>query len=185
MSATSKLQPHFDSYFDEMRKAKNVSGYTLQDLSELSGVPYNNVCDVNSGRTKQPLLFYEAAKCEVLGLSLDALCGLSAPEDPDAAEHRHELELDNVRQAGDVKRLEEVNAMLKAQLASRRPVIYALIAVCALLLVAVIGYMAWDIQMTTAGLFQNAGLSIFAVALAIIVLAAVCIMVYAVRSVKK
>lgn len=185
MSATSKLQPHFDSYFDEMRKAKNVSGYTLQDLSELSGVPYNNVCDVNSGRAKQPLLFYEAAKCEVLGLSLDALCGLSAPEDPDAAEHRHELELDNVRQAGDVKRLEEVNAMLKAQLASRRPVIYALIAVCALLLVAVIGYMAWDIQMTTAGLFQNAGLSIFAVALAIIVLAAVSIMVYAVRSVKK
>lgn len=185
MSATSKLQPHFDSYFVEMRKAKNVSGYTLQDLSELSGVPYNNVCDVNSGRAKQPLLFYEAAKCEVLGLSLDALCGLSVPEDSDAAEHRHELELDNVRQAGDVRRLEEVNAMLKAQLASRRPVIYALIAVCALLLVAVIGYMAWDMQMTTAGLFQNAGLSIFAVVLAIIVLAAVCIMVYAVKSVKE
>lgn len=185
MSATSKLQPHFDSYFDEMRKAKNVSGYTLQDLSELSGVPYNNVCDVNSGRTKQPLLFYEAAKCEVLGLSLDALCGLSAPEDPDAAEHRHELEMDNVRQAGDVKRLEEVNAMLKSQLASRRPVVYALLAVCALLLVCLISYMVWDAQIVTAGLFQSAGLSIFAVALAIIVLTAVCIMVYAVRSVKK
>lgn len=185
MSATSKLQPHFDSYFDEMRKAKNVSGYTLQDLSELSGVPYNNVCDVNSGRAKQPLLFYEAAKCEVLGLSLDSLCGLSAPEDPDAAEHRHELELDNVRQAGDVKRLEEVNAMLKAQLASRRPVIYALIAVCALLLVCLISYMVWDAQLATAGLFQSAGSGALAVVLGLIVVAAVCVMVYALRMLRK
>ena len=139
----------------------------------------------NSGRTKQPLLFYEAAKCEVLGLSLDALCGLSASEDPDAAEHRHELELDNVRQAGDVNRLEEVNAMLKAQLASRRPVIYALIAVCALLLVCLISYMVWDAQLATAGLFQSAGSGALAVVLGLIVVAAVCIMVYAVRSVKK
>lgn len=97
----------------------------------------------------------------------------------------HELELDNVRQAGDVKRLEEVNVMLKAQLASRRPVIYALLAVCALLLVCLIAYMVWDAQLATAGLFQSARSSALAVVLGLIVVAAVCIMVYAVRSVKK
>ena len=185
MSATSKLQPHFDSYFDEMRKAKNVSGYTLQDLSELSGVPYNNVCDVNSGRAKQPLLFYEAAKCEVLGLSLDALCGLSAPEDPDAAEHRHELELDNVRQAGDVKRLEEVNAMLTGQVSGSKPMIYALISICALLLVCLIAYMVWDARLATAGLFRSARSSALAVILGLIVVAAMCVMVYALRMLRK
>lgn len=79
MSAMSELQPYFDSYLEKMRKAKNSSGLTLQELSDLSGVPYNNICDTNSGRTKQPLLFYEAAKCKALGLSLNAMCGLDEP----------------------------------------------------------------------------------------------------------
>ena len=57
ISAMSELQPYFDSYLEKMRKAKNSSGLTLQELSDLSGVPYNNICDTNSGRTKQPLLF--------------------------------------------------------------------------------------------------------------------------------
>ena len=97
----------------------------------------------------------------------------------------HELEMDNVRQAGDVKRLEEVNAMLKAQLASRRPVVYALLAVCALLLVCLISYMVWDAQLVTAGLFQSARSSALAVILGLIVVAAVCVMVYALRKLRK
>ena len=75
--------------------------------------------------------------------------------------------------------------MLKTQLANRRPVVYALLAVCALLLVCLIAYMVWDAQLATAGLFQSTGSGALAVVLGLIVVAAVCVMVYALRMLRK
>lgn len=185
MSALSELQPYLDAYPDNIRKAKNASGYTLQELADLSGVPYNNICDTNAGRVKQPLLFYAAAMCKVLGVSLDHIVGLGEPESADQTQRIHELELENMRLAGENKRLEALNEMLDAQLANRKPVIYMLMSVCALLLVAVIGYVIFDIQLRTAGLFQSAGTSILAVFLGLVVVAAVGIIIYAARTVHK
>lgn len=184
MSALTELQPYFDAYPEEIRKGRMAKGYTLQELADKSGVPYNNVCDTNTGRNKNPNLFYAAACCKALDLSLDAITGLHATSsDAGDNDRLHELEVENTRQAGEIHRLEDINAMLSAQLRARRPIIYALTAVCALLLVAVIGYMTWDIQIKSAGLFQSAGMSVFAVFLGLIVLAAVAVMVYAVVTV--
>ena len=58
MSALRDMQPNFDAYQAAIRKAKNASGYTNQELSDLSGVPYNNVCTISAGTAKQPSLFY-------------------------------------------------------------------------------------------------------------------------------
>lgn len=184
MSAMSELQPYFDSYLEKMRKAKNSSGLTLQELSDLSGVPYNNICDTNSGRTKQPLLFYEAAKCKTLGLSLNALCGLDEPRMSDLAQQQriHELELENVQQAGDVRRLTEVNVEKDKRLYSHRPMLYALIAMCVILTMALIGYMIFDASVTTAGLFKSARTSTFAILLIIIVLLSLVVISLAVKS---
>lgn len=52
-----EMQPYFDKYQEKVRKAKNASGMTLAELSQCSGVPYNSICSVNAGTTKQPLLF--------------------------------------------------------------------------------------------------------------------------------
>lgn len=184
MSAMSELQPYFDSYLEKMRKAKNSSGLTLQELSDLSGVPYNNICDTNSGRTKQPLLFYEAAKCKTLGLSLNALCGLDEPRMSDFAQRQriHELELKNVQQAGDVRRLTEVNVEKDKRLYSHRPMLYALIAMCVILTMALIGYMIFDASVTTAGLFKSARTSTFAILLIIIALLSLVVIFLAVKS---
>lgn len=184
MSAYNELQPYFDAYPDELRKGRAAKGYTLQDLADKAGVPYSNVCDISSGRSKTPSLFYAAACCKALDLSLDAITGLRAAPAADG-DRLHELEVENTRQAGEIRRLEDINTMLSAQLRARRPIIYALTAVCALLLVAVIGYMTWDIQIKSAGLFQTAGMSVFAVMLGLIVVAAVAVMVYAVVTVAR
>lgn len=180
----SELQPYFDSYLEKMRKAKNSSGLTLQELSDLSGVPYNNICDTNSGRTKQPLLFYEAAKCEALGLSLNALCGLDEPQQSDFAQQQriHELELNNVQQAGDIRRLTEVNTEKDKRLYSHRPMLYALVAMCTILTMALIGYMIFDASLTYAGLFKSAGTSLFAILLIIVVLLSLLVVFLAVKS---
>nr|DAK87818.1 MAG TPA: Regulatory protein [Caudoviricetes sp.] len=186
MSALTELQPYFDAYPEEIRKGRMAKGYTLQELADKSGVPYNNVCDTNTGRNKNPNLFYSAACCKALDLSLDAITGIQTTGfDTGDNDSLHHLKTENTRQAGEIHRLETINAMLSAQLRARRPIIYALTAVCALLLVAVISYMTWDIQIRTAGLFQSVGTSVFAVFLGLIVLAAVAVMVYAVVTVAR
>lgn len=182
MSALSELQPYWDSYPDKIRKAKNASGFTLQELSDLSGVPYNNICDTNAGRVKQPLLFYAAATCKVLNLSLNELVGLD--EQPDT-QRIHDLEVEIVRLKGETKRLEELNAMLTAQAAQYRTIIFMLLGVCAMLLVSVIGYVIFDIQITTAGIFRTAGTSVLAGFLAMVLAAAIKTIIYALRTIRK
>ena len=182
VSALSELQPYLDSYPDKIRKAKNASGFTLKELSDLSGVPYNNICDTNAGRVKQPLLFYAAATCKVLNLSLNELVGLD--EQPDT-QHIHDLELEIARLKGETKRLEDLNAMFTAQAARYRTIIFMLLGVCSLLLVSVIGYVILDIHVTTAGLFQSAKTSTLTVFLCLVVLAAVGSIGYAVHTINK
>lgn len=48
-----------------------------------------------------------------------------------------------------------------------------------------ISYMVWDAQLVTAGLFRFARSSALAVILGLIVVAAVCVMVYALRKLRK
>ena len=182
VSALSELQPYLDAYPDKIRKAKNASGFTLQELSDLSGVPYNNICDTNAGRVKQPLLFYAAATCKVLNLSLNELVGLD--EQPDT-QRIHDLELEIARLKGEAKRLEELNAMLTAQAAQYRTIIFMLLGVCAMLLVSVIGYVIFDIQITTAGIFRTAGTSVLAGFLAMVLAAAIKTIIYAFRTIRK
>lgn len=182
MSALTDLQPYLDEYPAKLRKAKNASGFTLQELSDLSGVPYNNVCDTNAGRVKHPLLFYAAATCKVLNLSLNELVGLD--EQPDT-QYVHELELENVRLSGEVKHLQEMNAGMKKQVETHTRTIYMLIGVCSILLCAVVWYVIFDIQVETAGIFRSAGTSIFAGVLALILNASVATIIYAFKSIRK
>ena len=182
MSALTDLQLYLHEYPAKIRKAKNASGLTLQELSDLSGVPYNNVCDTNAGRVKHPLLFYAAATCKVLNLSLNELVGL---DDHPNTQRIHDLELEMARLKGETKRFEEMNAMLTAQTARNRTIIFMLLGVCALLLVSVIGYVILDIRVTTAGLFQSAKTSALTVFLGIVVLAAVCSIGYSVHMIQK
>ena len=179
----SELQPYFDSYLEKMRKAKNSSGLTLQELSDLSGVPYNNICDTNSGRAKQPLLFYEAAKCKTLGLSLNAMCGIDDPEQSDSAQQQriHELELDNTRLLGDAKLSAAVDEQKDTRLETARAIVGVLTTISVLLLLTVIGYMVFDAHILNAGLFRSAGVSVFFVFLVLLVIGAVTTIGYALR----
>lgn len=182
MSALTDLQIYLDEYPAKIRKAKNASGLTLQELSDMSGVPYNNICDTNAGRVKHPLLFYAAATCKVLNLSLNELVGLD--DHPDT-QRIHDLELEMARLKVETKRFEELNAMLTAQAARYRTIIFMLLGVCALLLVSVISYIVFDIQLTTAGLFRSAKTSTLTVFLGLVVLAAICAIGYAVHTIHK
>ena len=114
--------------------------------------------------------------------TLNELVGLD--EQPDT-QHIHDLELEIARLKGETKRLEELNAMLTAQAARYRTIIFMLLGVCAMLLVSIISYVVLDIQITTAGLFQSAKTSTLAGFLGLVVLAAVGSIGYAVHAIHK
>lgn len=159
-------------------------GLTQKQLSDLSGVPYSAITKMATNN--QDALLNCASLCMVLDVSMDELFGLKASESKaELHEQNHELEISNVRQEGDIKRLEELNAMLTAQAARYRTIIFMLLGVCSLLLVSVIGYVILDIRVTTAGLFQSAKTSALTVFLGLVVLAAICAIGYAVHTIHK
>lgn len=179
MPEMQNMQPYFDAYQEEVRRAKNSSGLTLQELSDKTGVPYNNICTVNAGTMKQPLLYYSAATCKVLGLSLDKLFGLPRDDTRELADAKavnHKLEIENARIKNDVEHHKRMNAVY-------RPLIFCLVGVCAILLCVVVGYIIFDVQLKNIGLFKSGGLTLLAMFLAIVVLAAVALIAFAVKTV--
>ena len=163
MTPYQRLQPFFDAYNSKITDARNEHHMSLNDLSEAAGVSYSAIATQSAGTACNPKLFEQAAIADLFGLSLDELCGLREPQDvSELTERIHQLELENVRQAGDM--------------------VYALVAVCVLLVCALIAYMIFDASVKDAGLFQSTGTSIFVVALAPLILATLVVVGIAVRS---
>lgn len=177
MSAYSELQPYFDAYQGEIHKAKNASGMTLSELAESSGVPYNNVCDINAGRAKQPLLYYAAAICKVFGLSLNKLMGLDEPESSTLAlrERVHELELQVTSLKGEVRHLksvketddEEKERLIK-EVAAWEPIVYILLFLSTVLVASLGYYLVMDFHLSDVGLILFGKLSIYGAVLILI-----------------
>lgn len=177
MSKMEEMQSYFDEYPEALRKARASSSLTLAELARISGVPYNSICSVNSGATKQPLLYYSAATCKALGLSLDELFGITNTEGSVTQLKKiNALEVKVACLGKDVEYHKRMNAVY-------RPLIFCLVSVCAILLCATIGYVIFDIQLKKTGLFKSSGLTVLAVFLAIVVLAAVALIAFAIKTV--
>lgn len=184
LSQIQELQPLFDEYPYKMKKARMDKGLTQKQLSDMSGVPYSAITKMATNN--KDALLNCVALCTVLDVSMDELFGLKASDSKaELHEQNHELEISNIRQEGNIKRLEELNAMLTAQAARYRTIIFMLLGVCALLLVSVISYIVFDIQLTTAGLFQSAKTSTLSGVLGLVVLSAVGSIGYAVKTIHK
>ena len=183
MTPYQRLQPFFDAYNSKITDARNEHHMSLNDLSEAAGVSYSAIATQSAGTACNPKLFEQAAIADLFGPSLDELCGLREPQDvSELTERIHQLELENVRQAGDIRRLEELDAEKDKRFSAYRPMVYALVAVCVLLVCALIAYMIFDASVKDAGLFQSTGTSIFVAALAPLILATLVVVGIAVRS---
>lgn len=113
MSALQEIAGNIEQYPKKIREAKEKKRYTISDIVNLSGVSKSAVSKLLDGSQMDPKLYNSVAMCMVLDLSLDELFGLDKPVDhPESMQARiHQLELENAHLSGNVKRLEEVNAM--------------------------------------------------------------------------
>lgn len=165
--------PDLTVIFAKIRKAKDASGLTNQEIADKSGIAYNTVCNITAGTAKQVSFHSVAAICVVLGLSLDETLGL---RDTDTSSYIRELEIKNAKLTEQIKHYKRFAAI-------SRTLVFALVGVCALLLCAVIGYVLFDMSLKTVGLFQSNGIALTAAFLAVIMLAAVILIFYALRTV--
>ena len=165
--------PDLSVVFSKIRKAKDASGLTNQELADKSGIPYNTVCTITAGTAKQAAFPSVAAICVVLGLSLDETLGL---RDTDTSGYIRELEIESACMKKDVEHF-------KRQSTIYRPLIFGLIGICAILLCAVVGYIIFDIQLKNIGLFKSSRLTVLAIVLAIVVIAAITLIAIAIKTV--
>lgn len=183
MTPYQELTPYFDTYNKKITEERNKHSLSLTELSEKAGVSYSSVATQSADNAPNPKLFEQAAICSVLGLSLDGLCGLPCPADvSELTDSIHELEIEKAQAGGDIRRLTEVGLEKDKRLHSYRLTLYALVSICVILAVALIGYMIFDASITTVGLFQNTGISILAAALILAVFTAVIVVFLAVRN---
>lgn len=166
-----------DEYPWKVKAARKAKNLTQKQLAEVTGVPLSAITKMNINN--QDALLNCVAICRVLDLSVDELFGLkSAGNDAERAEKIHSLELENTRLAGDVRCTAEVEKL-------KNSIIYALVGMCTLLVLVVIGYMVFDAHVLNAGLFQSARMSVFAVLLSMVLLGAIGAIIYAMRTVRK
>ena len=169
MQSTYEI-PNLSMVLSKIRKAKDASGLTNQDIADKSGIAYNTVCNITAGTAKQAAFHSVAAICVVLGLSLDETLGL---RDTDTSGYIRELEIENACIKRDVAHFKRLSTIY-------RPLILEFIGLCTILLCITIGYMIFDIQSKNIGFFQSSELTLLAILLSLVVIASVVLVVYAV-----
>lgn len=174
MSAIQELAPYIEDYPHRVRAAKEEKHYTISDIIERSGVSASAVNKLLAGTQMEPKLYNSAALCKVLGLSLDELFGLTAPEGSarQAREEMHQLQLENVR-------LEAENRMGAERVDAQRPVILALLILCTALCAALAGYIAIDAQISNAGMIRGGDPTVVAWSIIVLLVLAVAVITWA------
>lgn len=172
MQSTYEI-PDLSVVFAKIRKAKDASGLTNQEIADKSGIAYNTVCNITAGSAKQVSFHSVAAICVVLGLSLDETLGL---RDTDTSNYIRKLEIENAKLAEQIKHYRTFAAI-------SRTLVFALVGVCTLLLCAVIGYALFDMSLKNVGLFQQNGIALTAAFLGVVVIAAIILILHALKTV--
>lgn len=133
----------YNDFTAALREAKHKSMLTLQDIADGAGLSISVTRKMFSGEAVSPSVYNVAAICKLLGVSMDDMFGLSAPETDDNAALRQELEHCRSALHG---RVEQVNQL--------RRFVYVLVGVLGFTLV-ILAYIVIDALHPDWGLFRR------------------------------
>lgn len=155
----SRIEPLADELLERLRAEKKNRGYTMSDIAEGTGISEDNVSRFFNGKQKNPNVYNVMAVCVFLGLSLDELLGnphaVLADIGPGLQEMEHKLELLTEREAHHMEMVRRLDAALQ----SRKLLIYSLLALCAVMMTALLFYMGMDVSNLNFGFVQHSGVS--------------------------
>lgn len=140
-----QIQPQCDNLYKNIKAAAIAQHRTHREIVEHTGVPRSTVAKFLSGALASPSVFYIAALCKYLNLSMDGLFDTEPQSEREAGENADlQAKLNSAEQQ--IKHLNEKCGMLEAGIRERKPVIYGLAGLCIFLSVALCGYIALDIS---------------------------------------
>lgn len=181
--------------YEKCREIKETSNprITNQDLADATGKSERTVAQFLRGEVPNASCETVASICKELGVSVDEHYGITMPEPgPDEKltekirtleSENHVLKIQNVELIGEVENLKsevshqkEKADFLRAQLKTRRPVIYTLMCSCAVMSFTLLVYIILDANVPDAG-FIRYGRPSAAALVVIAVIAAAAIIV--------
>lgn len=194
--------------YEKCREIKETSNprITNQDLADATGKSERTVAQFLRGEIPNASCETVASICKELGVSVDEHYGITMPEPgPDEKltekirtleSENHVLKIQNVELIGEVENLKlevshqkEKADFLRAQLKTRRPVIYTLMCSCAVMSFTLLVYIILDANVPDAGFIRYGRPSAAAlVVIAVIAAAAIIVawsIIHAVRKPKK
>ena len=194
--------------YEKCREIKETSNprITNQDLADATGKSERTVAQFLRGEIPNASCETVALICKEFGVSVDEHYGITMPE-PNQDEQltkenrmleseNHALKVQNVELIGEVENLKsevshqkEKADFLRAQLKTRRPVIYTLMCSCAVMSFTLLVYIILDANVPDAGFIRYGRPSAAAlVVIAVIAAAAIIVawsIIHAVRKPKK
>lgn len=194
--------------YEKCREIKETSNprITNQDLADATGKSERTVAQFLRGEIPNASCETVASICKELGVSVDEHYGITMPEPgPDEKltekirtleSENHVLKIQNVELIGEDENLKsevshqkEKADFLRAQLKTRRPVIYTLMCSCAVMSFTLLVYIILDANVPDAGFIRYGRPSAAAlVVIAVIAAAAIIVawsIIHAVRKPKK
>ena len=194
--------------YEKCREIKETSNprITNQDLADATGKSERTVAQFLRGEIPNASCETVASICKELGVSVAEHYGITMPEPgPDEKltekirtleSENHVLKIQNVELIGEVENLKsevshqkEKADFLRAQLKTRRPVIYTLMCSCAVMSFTLLVYIILDANVPDAGFIRYGRPSAAAlVVIAVIAAAAIIVawsIIHAVRKPKK
>lgn len=170
-----KIKPLCESLHIKMRNQKDALHETNQSVADGTGIPLSNVGKFFSGTLTNPSVFNTAAMCIHMGMSMDELFEI-APQDNTEKVKQLETQLEKAHSDLDI--VKHHNAILEAGISDRKPVIFGLTAICLILAVALMGYLAMDVTSMNFGFFTHDGVSAVGVVIFAVLIGSVGILVY-------
>ena len=124
-----QIQPQCDNLYKNIKAAAIAQHRTHREIVEHTGVPRSTVAKFLSGALASPSVFYIAALCKYLHLSMDGLFYTDPQCEREAGENADlQAKLNSAEQQ--IKHLNDKCGMLQAGIRERKPVIYGLAGLC-------------------------------------------------------
>lgn len=172
-----QIQPQCDTLYLKMKDQKDAQHETNQSVADNTGVPISNIAKFFSGTLANPSVFYMAAICIFLGLSLDELLGITpakATDDKDARIAELETQLDHANR--ELELVKHHSKYLEEGIAERKANYSSLTAMCGILIVPLVIYLIIDISNSNFGFFRADSTSALGPIIALVVIVAIVLL---------
>lgn len=154
----AQIQPLCDAFCKKVKSEKKKQGKTNQDISDWSGVPISNVNKFLAGKLANPNVYYIAAICIYLGVSMDEAFGIKTASDEDRAmvqQLEHDLERE--------KKIDQMNEAtinnLRNEYKILRTLCISLISLCLLMAYPLVRFFLLDAKLPQEGFILNGRLT--------------------------